>query len=89
MSQGTSRRQENALPDDAELVDELLRARSARRQIPLLTSRPGGLSMERAYRLAAAKTWRRLKGANPLPMVIEGVTFTDGVAETDTTSRAA
>src|SRR6056297_2643001 len=38
---------------------------------------------------AAAKTWRRLKGANQLPMVIEGVTFTDGVAETDTTSRAA
>ena len=29
---------------------------------------------------AAAKTWRRLKGANQLPMVIEGVTFTDGVA---------
>ena len=38
---------------------------------------------------AAAKTWRRLKGANQLPMVIEGVKFTDGVAETDTTSRAA
>ena len=32
----------------------------------------------------AAKTWRRLKGANRLPMVIEGVTFTDGVAEIDT-----
>jgi len=30
---------------------------------------------------AAAKTWRRLKGANQLPLVIEGVTFTDGVAE--------
>jgi putative transposase len=38
---------------------------------------------------AAAKTWRRLKGANQLPMVIEGVTFTDGVAATDTKSRAA
>jgi len=38
---------------------------------------------------AAAKTWRRLKGANQLPMVIEGVKFTDGVAETDNTSRAA
>mgnify|MGYP002713104201 FL=1 len=38
---------------------------------------------------AAAKTWRRLKGANRLPMVIEGVTFTDGVAEIDTESRAA
>lgn len=29
---------------------------------------------------AAAKTWRRLKGANQLPLVIQGVTFTDGVA---------
>ena len=38
---------------------------------------------------AAAKTWRRLKGANQLPLVIEGVTFTDGVAENDTKNRAA
>lgn len=38
---------------------------------------------------AAAKTWRRLKGANQLPLVIEGVTFTDGVAESDTKTRAA
>lgn len=38
---------------------------------------------------AAAKTWRRLKGANQLPLVIDGVTFTDGVAETDTANRAA
>ena len=38
---------------------------------------------------AAAKTWRRLKGANQLPLVIEGVTFTDGVAEKDTANRAA
>lgn len=38
---------------------------------------------------AAAKTWRRLKGANQLPMVIEGVTFTDGVALRDTETRAA
>ena len=37
----------------------------------------------------AAKTWRRLKGANRLPMVIEGVTFTDGVAEADAENRAA
>jgi transposase-like protein len=27
----------------------------------------------------AAKTWCRLKGANQLPLVIKGVTFTDGV----------
>ena len=38
---------------------------------------------------AAAKTWRRLKGANQLPRVIEGVTFTDGVAEPDTETRTA
>ena len=38
---------------------------------------------------AAAKTWHRLKGANQLPLLIEGVTFTDGVAEKDTENRAA
>ena len=38
---------------------------------------------------AAGKTWRRLKGANQLPLVIEGVTFTDGVAANDTKNRAA
>jgi transposase-like protein len=38
---------------------------------------------------AAAKTWRRLKGANRLPQVIEGVTFADGVAARDTETRAA
>ena len=38
---------------------------------------------------AAAKTWRRLKGANQLPLVIEGATFTDGVAANDTANRAA
>ena len=29
--------------------------------------------------MAAAKTWRRLKGQNQLPKVLEGVTFKDGV----------
>jgi transposase-like protein len=38
---------------------------------------------------SAAKTWRRLKGANQLPRVVEGVTFTDGVATRDTKTRAA
>ena len=32
--------------------------------------------------MAASKTWRRLKGENRLPMVLAGVTFTDGVATT-------
>ena len=38
---------------------------------------------------AAAKTWRRLRGANQLPLVVEGVTFTDGVAKSATENRAA
>lgn len=38
---------------------------------------------------ATAKTWRRLKGANQLPLLIEGITFTDGVAARDTKNRAA
>ena len=37
----------------------------------------------------AAKTRRRLKGANRLPTVIEGVKFTDGVAASDAANRAA
>ena len=32
---------------------------------------------------AAAKKWRRLKGANQLPRVIEGVNFTNGLADSD------
>lgn len=32
---------------------------------------------------AASKKWRRLNGTNQLPRVIEGVTFSDGVAEND------
>lgn len=40
--------------------------------------------------MAAAKTWRKLKGENCLPLVIAGVKFTDGVAVTpDTDQRAA
>ena len=40
--------------------------------------------------MVAAKTWRKLKGENHLPMVIAGVTFTDGVATNfDAIQRAA
>jgi putative transposase len=45
----------------------------------------GALSQETArlmvFKLvtAAAKTWRRLKGENQLPKVVQGVTFTNGV----------
>ena len=39
---------------------------------------------------AASRKWRKLDGQNQLPRVIEGVTFTDGVAQADANeSRAA
>jgi putative transposase len=38
---------------------------------------------------AASKKWRRLKGANQLPLVVDGVTFADGVAARDAETRAA
>jgi putative transposase len=39
--------------------------------------------------MTAAKTWRRLKGENQLPKVIQGVTFRDGVEVTDTPAQTA
>ena len=39
--------------------------------------------------MAASKTWRRLKGENVLPMLIAGVTFTDGVAVKTTADQRA
>jgi transposase-like protein len=38
---------------------------------------------------AASKKWRRLKGASQLPLVVDGVKFTDGVAIDDAQTRAA
>jgi transposase-like protein len=38
---------------------------------------------------AAAKTWRRLKGENQLPKVVQGVTFRDGVEVTNTPAQSA
>lgn len=38
---------------------------------------------------AASKKWRRLTGANQLPLVLEGIKFTDGVALGDTANHAA
>ncbi len=38
---------------------------------------------------AAAKTWRRLKGENQLPKVVQGVTFRNGVEVTDTPAHSA
>jgi transposase-like protein len=39
--------------------------------------------------MAAAKTWRRLKGENQLPKVIQGVTFKNGVEVTNTPKQTA
>jgi putative transposase len=39
--------------------------------------------------MAAAKTWRRLKGENRLPKVIQGVIFRDGVEVTETPAQTA
>jgi putative transposase len=39
--------------------------------------------------MAASKTWRRLKGQNQLPKVVEGVKFTDGVAVIETPTKDA
>jgi putative transposase len=39
--------------------------------------------------MAAARTWRRLKGENQLPKVIQGVTFRDGVEVIETPAQKA
>jgi putative transposase len=39
--------------------------------------------------MAAAKTWRRLKGENQLPKVVQGITFTNGVEVTNTPAQNA
>ena len=39
--------------------------------------------------MAASKTWRRLKGENQLPKVVQGVTFRNGVEVTETPAKNA
>ncbi len=39
--------------------------------------------------MAAAKTWRRLKGENQLPKVIQGATFKNGVEVINTPAQSA
>src|ERR671920_2634771 len=39
--------------------------------------------------MAAARTWRKLKGENQLPKVIQGVTFRDGVEVINTPAQDA
>lgn len=48
-------------------------------------------SMMMVFKLvtAAAKSWRRLRGRNQLPKVIEGVRFTDGIEVINETKSAA
>ena len=39
--------------------------------------------------MAASRSWRRLKGENQLPRVLQGVRFTDGIAVSATTNQDA
>ena len=39
--------------------------------------------------MAAARTWRRLKGENQLPKPIQGVTFKNGVEVINTPTKSA
>ena len=39
--------------------------------------------------MAAAQTWRKLKGENQLPKLIQGVTFKDGVEVINTPAQNA
>ena len=39
--------------------------------------------------MAAAKTWRRLKGENQVPKVVQGVTVTNGVEVINTPTQSA
>ncbi|TGN42978.1 hydratase [Paracoccus liaowanqingii] len=43
----------HVVPDTAELAAEILRSRSEQRQIPMLTTRSGGFSLDQAYRVSA------------------------------------
>jgi putative transposase len=55
----------------------------------------GALSQDTArlmvfkFVMVAAKTWRKLKGENQLPKVIQGVTFRDGVEVINTPAQDA
>lgn len=58
---------ERLVSEDADLSEEILTSLADRRQIPLLTARPGGLSMDRAYRLSARiQSMRAQRGERPV-----------------------
>jgi putative transposase len=54
-----------------------------------LSQKTAKLMVFTLVRAAASKKWRRLNGANQLPSVIEGVTFTDGIARRDAAQNRA
>jgi len=55
------------MSEDDDLVEEILISLVDRRQIPLLTARPDGLSMDRAYRLSARiQAMRAQRGEHPV-----------------------
>ena len=82
---GTARKSRTANP--IESVFDTVRHRTVRTR--------GALSQDTArlmvFKLimAAAKTWRRLKGENQLPKVVAGLTFRNRVEVTDTSKQSA
>ena len=56
------------------------------RTVRIKPALPQGTARLMVFKLvmAAAKTWRRLKGENQLPKVVQGVTFRDGAAVANT-----
>ena len=81
--------------EDDELTRLTFRRNSA--HCPSATARygQGALSQDTAWLMvfklvmAAAKTWRRLKGENQLSKVVQGVTFRNGVEVTNTLAQSA
>jgi hypothetical protein len=59
-------------------------ARQYRREIWLAPDRPTAETAPATF----ARTWRRLKGENPSPKVIEGVTVKDGIIAADAKGAA-
>ena len=55
------------MSEDTDLAEEILNSLAGQRQIPLLTSRSGGLSIDRAYRLSSQiQDMRAQLGENPV-----------------------
>jgi len=67
----------------------LTRLAHARVQTEIALSQETAGLMVFALVTAASRTWRRLNGTNQLPRVIEGIKFTDGVAQADATQNRA